>query len=801
MKFTAAVNTWKETAPQLRFLGQIVLSESDTFEYLKILGRHLRTRSDCFSNATALAVLAVNCAYYTYDDEGFWKHFCSKLNCDLGMQSELGEAIEAYMHKIDTNFQPRTGPNRYVGRILEQCGISRYFLKDFVWFIKHLKQRAKWDATAELQFNDYERCVPDDLPKWLGKFLRDKGGWTFTTSVAKNMSQLNRGLLTHEQLASLPSYRPSFWSDFFKVYGGHSILPPRPSSDENQIQPTPLFAPPSMHWESPLNCPDHIVTEYVGTLPLPKLIIENPQSIISMEYLLIYDAGQGPRSIPATSLEKLSEYHSSLDLSKLGLGFPCRLRLWFEATGRTVISGGQRVMNELAVNIVDDLSITASSNLVAPEDRLPICLNAPNDYTLSFSTEAAHVPESPNTWVASCQTTPAQGFLKNGSFSLQFSIPIYRDILQLEDDTGILLKSELDGGQFIYLEGSPGSDLALEIRNGEDKSTIFSGGRFGKDGTLKINSRSLAQGLFGWAAPWGIVTQGTGSPSGGLLFLDLLTFLETFPESSQYPEPFYKALPTDSRKSLREFSKVLRGEGTTSFDVDGIQELPKKLQTAIWVFAACSLTFDGTAIEGLDCDDPEQPIPPKTRFAIQWYRQAKSILTNGDMDAIESLLNGKPDFVAVCSPRWKTILKDEIGRLEDLKHMDADLKEAIDEWVQHVSAPQLGTTGMIAGLPKGRELIAAWRSHCRNLAGPEISYEKARSCSDEPGLIGDLGKLLQLAILKKEGRQNLMDNIKTINMSPGLQPYANALKNNEELPTELEGLKRLLEGQHISAEE
>ncbi|WP_157917328.1 hypothetical protein [Pseudodesulfovibrio profundus] len=746
-------------------------------------------------------MLAVNCAYYTYDDEGFWKHFCNKLNCNSSMQSDLGEAIEAYMEKIDTNFQPRVGTNRYVGRIMEQCGISRYFLKDFVWFIKHLKQRAKWDATAELQFDDYELCVPEDLPLWLGKFLRDKGGWTFTTSVAKNMSQLNRGLLTHEQLASLPSYRPSFWSDFFKVYGGHSILPPRPSSDEGQIHPTPLFAPPSMRWESPLKCPDHIVTEYVGTLPLPKLIIENPQSIISMEYLLIYDAGQGPRSIQATTLEKLSDYHSSLDLNKLGLGFPCRLRLWFEATGRTVISGGQRVMNELVVNIVDDLSITASSNLVAPEDHLPICLNAPKDYTLSFSTEATHVTDSPNTWVASCRTTPAQGFLKNGSFSLQFSIPIYRDILRLEDDTGTLLKSELDGGQFIYLEGSPGSDLALEIRNDEDKSTIFSGGRFGKDGTLKVNSRSLAQGLYNWAGPWGIVTQGTGSPSGGLLFLDLLTFLETFPEPNQYPEQFFKALPTGSRTSLKEFSKVLRGEGTTSFDVNDIQAFPTKLQTAIWILAACSVAFDDTAIEGVDCDDSEQPIPPKTRFAIQWYRQAKSILTNGDMDAIENLLNGKPDFVAVCSPRWKTILEDEIGRLEDLKHMDADLSEAINEWSFHVTAPLPGTTGMIACLPKGQELISAWRKHYKKLAKPEIPYAEAKKCSGEPGLVGDLAKLLQLAILKNTDRQNLMAPIDATNMSPGLQTYANALKNNEELPTELEGLKRLLEGQHISAEE
>lgn len=230
MNYTTAVNTWKEVAPQSRFLGQIVLSESDTFSYLSILGRNLRTRTDCFSNATALAVLAVNCAYYTYDDEGFWKHFCDKLNakCDSNTQSDLGGAIEAYMQRIDSNSQPRAGTYRYVGRILEQCGISRYFLKDFVGFIRHLKSGSRWSDTAELQFDDYRRCVPGNLPKWLGEFLKDKGGWTFSTSIAKNLSQLERGLLTHEDLASLPSYRPGFWNDFFKAYDGRTIrTPPR----------------------------------------------------------------------------------------------------------------------------------------------------------------------------------------------------------------------------------------------------------------------------------------------------------------------------------------------------------------------------------------------------------------------------------------------------------------------------------------------------------------------------------------------------------------------------------------------
>lgn len=803
MNLTAAVKTWKESAPSLQFLGQIVLSKSDTFDCMATLGRDLRTWSDYYSNATALAVLAVNCAYYTYDDEGFWKHFCKHLNIDStpSNQSELGQAIEAYMRKVDSNFQPKAGPNRYVSRILEQCGINRHFMDDFVRFIKHLKHGSKWEATAELDFEDYRRCVPEDLPKHLRIFLKDKGGWTFSTSVAKNLSQLERRLLTHEQLASLPSYRPGFWYDFFQIYYDGRSIRLRLPEDVRQIQSTPLSDPPSMRWETLPQCPSHITTKFVGTIPLPKLVIDNPQSISSMEFLLIYDTGHSPQSIPLKHLEKLSNKRSFLDLAKLGLACPCRLKLWFEATGRTVITGGQRVMNELAVNIIDDLSIAAPSALVAPEDQIPVCLNAPDGYSLNFLTEATEVIGSPNTWMVSCKNTPAQGTLKTGAFSLQISIPLYRDILRLEDETKILLKGELDNGQFINLEGKPGSALSLEVGNGNVKSNIFTGGVFGNDGTLRINSRSLARGLFDWPEPWGIVTQGTGSPSGGLLYIDLRAFLESFPESSQYSEQFYKALPAGCRTLLKVFSNVLVGKGTTIFDVDDIPKLPKKLQTAIWILAACSRAFDGTSIEGVDCDDPELPIPQKTRLAIKWYQKAKTILTNGNMDVIENLLNDKPDFVAVCSPRWKAVLKEEVGRIENLKHMGTDLREAMLEWSRHVLSPLPGTAGMIASLPKGQELIAAWRNHYNGLAEPEISYGMARNCSDELGPIGDLAKLLQLAILKRTDRQDLMDRIETTNMSPVLKPYANALKNNEELPTELEELKGLIKGQQISAEE
>jgi hypothetical protein len=797
MNLETAVKSWEQVAPNLRFLGQIALSESDMLNYMERLGKDLNLWNNFVQNSTALAVLAVNCAYYYYNNEGFWKHFCEQLNinCTPSNQAHLGEAIESYLSTINKNFQHRAGPNRYVSHILEQCGVSSYFLNDFVEFMKYLKQRGKWDAVAEFQFNEFSRCVPENLPKYLRSFLTDKGGWAFSTSVAKNLSQLERRLLTPQQLVALPGYRPGFWRDFFALYKGNSFCIPHSTVNELKNQTAPMIAPPFMRWEAPLKCPAHILTSPVGTRPLPKLLIANHQSISSMEYLFIYEFGRGPKSIPATMLEEFSEKYFALDLEKLELDFPCKLTLWFEATGRTLGAGGQRVTNELTVYIIDDLSIGVSDNLVPPEDYTIIELDAPDGYTLTFSTDSTPSGNFVPAWRVACKDTPLQGVLEKGKCSFCVSIPIYRDILRLEDGSKILLKTEVGKGQFVKVEGRPDSDLVLKIQNDEMECNVFSGGRFGEDGILKINTKSLQSGLSSWNAPWGIITQGTGSPFGGLLYIDILLFLEKFSESKKCSDIFFKGFPNGSGSILEKLYDTLHGKKDAKFNVNDIYRLPKKLQAASWVIAACARAFNNAAIEGFDYNEPDQPIPIGTRHAIKWYKHAKAILANDNSDDIENLLNSAPDIRAVYAPGWKKMLEEERSRLERLNHLEQDFSTAMAEWVKQITSAQPSCSGMIACLPNGMSLISAWRSYFRRLAAPEVIYDQARVCSTEAGLTGDLAKILQLVILKDTNRRHLMDNIDIADMSSDLKHYANALKYDEEFPAELVQLKRLLQGQ------
>ena len=146
-------------------------------------------------------------------------------------------------------------------------------MRQFVQFIKDLKYGGKWDVVAELDLENYRRCVPENMPKFLGSFLKDKGGWIFTTNVAGCLSQLERGLISHKQISSLPSYRPGFWNDFFNLYEGRSLHYFR--KDEAQFEVTSALPsdPPFMYWEASHKSPSYVTTDDVSMLPLPKLVI------------------------------------------------------------------------------------------------------------------------------------------------------------------------------------------------------------------------------------------------------------------------------------------------------------------------------------------------------------------------------------------------------------------------------------------------------------------------------------------------------------------------------------------------
>ncbi len=201
--------TWKKEINSVSYIGELALEKSAVDALCRELGTNAAHRP------MTLTVLAVNCAYYYLDNDGFWTHFCAKLGVDHSSSNTqiLGYHIEKYLKTINKRFRERSGPNRYVGAILEQSGITRKQLPKFVDFLRDLGRRYKWDGVLGLDYNRYRLQIPTVGSKYLLNFLNDESGWEFVKDVARHLSQRERGLVEISELEKVKGYHPSFWAE------------------------------------------------------------------------------------------------------------------------------------------------------------------------------------------------------------------------------------------------------------------------------------------------------------------------------------------------------------------------------------------------------------------------------------------------------------------------------------------------------------------------------------------------------------------------------------------------------------
>lgn len=780
--FDEAIRQWGDQAPQLSFLGEIALSKSDTVNYLQILSSRLHLQPEHYhSYAVPITILAVNCAYYTYDDSGFWKHFCRHLNldCNQTIQDKLGHVIERYFQKIDRTFRKRRGPFRYVGRILEQCGISQYYMEQFINFIKLLKGRSRWATVAELDYGTYSKCVPDDLPKYLKKFLDDTVGWHFVTDVAASLSQRDRNLISYEKLCSLPGYRSEFWADFLKIYDG--TLVKKYVRSEADIPPLGLTAsPPSLYWlnESP-QTPGFVNDPHVYMQPFGKIGIANFHSLETGGYIFVYDSGGGATKIPTELLELEEGRCAFLDLGKLEVHLPCRIELWFETVGRNPNAEGGRQINKWTFIFIDNITISCPQHLFAPEDFMRITLQAPSGYHLHFPPPISEKENSAKQWTITCGFPRVDGELIAGLLSIPVTIPIYRDKLRMDDGSKILLSTDLDTGGTLQVEGVPGKNVQLFIQNVERKETIETGSRIGKEGNIRLNIRnSLGEVLEKWKDSWGMLSQGTGTTEGGLLYLYLPAFMKDIANLGSYPNVFFDALPKSCLKPFKLLVDISDKQDNLRFDVKHIAAFPRQLQPIAWVLAACAMVFDKAQILSLDMQDGQAllHIPAETRKTLLWFLRVQKIHSDGDTAALSALLNCPVEPKAVHAPKWIEMVQREQLRIGQLNSLWTDLSQQIAEWIKEVTGTsRLTYSGTIAGLPYGQQLTQVWRAFylwkCTySDPCPSNIYFNAKQCSEALGIVGDLARIIQLAILKETGREAQISTIDTTNISAELHP-------------------------------
>jgi len=237
---------WAKEINRYDYLGELALTKNDYETHCELFRKQCVTKKDgesptvVFSYCSVLVPLAINCAYFEYDEEGFWTHFLKRLGLSGHdeLQGTIGKKIEDYLLEKQFIERRRIGSFRYVGAILEQTGITRRHLPRFVEFLKVATNRFGWSGLITLPSYLYDEILPDTgMSPYLVNFLKDDAGIEFIRSIARSLEQARYQQNQLEFLLSLKGYRPSFWAELLEYLAEDCITV---SGSKEKINSIPL---------------------------------------------------------------------------------------------------------------------------------------------------------------------------------------------------------------------------------------------------------------------------------------------------------------------------------------------------------------------------------------------------------------------------------------------------------------------------------------------------------------------------------------------------------------------------------
>ena len=197
---------------RIQYVGEIELGFDEFVCISRILGQHLKSGWPPLY-PIVLVVIAVKCAYYDYDDDGFWVHLFSRLDLPNNQmnQGRIGYLIEAKLSELGRLSRERVGAFRYVGAILEQAGVAQRYIARYAEFLRAGVNQYGWDGLRALSYRSYQEIPLINAPWYLISFLHDQAGWELTRDTAHAMSQYYRGVVNEQELRARRGYQPGFW--------------------------------------------------------------------------------------------------------------------------------------------------------------------------------------------------------------------------------------------------------------------------------------------------------------------------------------------------------------------------------------------------------------------------------------------------------------------------------------------------------------------------------------------------------------------------------------------------------------
>jgi len=220
------------------FAGEVAISEMELEELGSVVARDLSRARQTEAVDGRLILLAVNCAYYRMDAEGFWAPFCKLLQPSKWQVNWLGTRIEQALINYGFRDRPYVEGFRFVTPVRLQAGLTLHDFPAFVRLLKEGKDRYGWSGMITMPHGDFTFLVDETLPSTkFTEFLKEReGGWALTQDVLKDLVRWEQGLSVDGK-PSPHGYRPGFWDELLPLLE----LRPTSRSTVSSWAPRPKF--------------------------------------------------------------------------------------------------------------------------------------------------------------------------------------------------------------------------------------------------------------------------------------------------------------------------------------------------------------------------------------------------------------------------------------------------------------------------------------------------------------------------------------------------------------------------------
>ena len=281
--FQIVTKEWIEKLNNCQYVSEVFLSnkklETIAEQFASSCKNSSITRQEY---ETSVLVMAVNCAYHYYDDQGFWCHFCQliKVNINSAETERLGIVIERKLKSLGLLKNERRGPFRYVGAILEQTGVSKKYITTFARIIRDIKHHNSWESLEDITYYDFQHEISKVYcSAYLKNFLLDVEGWKFTKQLFKILKLYEQGIMDITSLRELQGYQPDFWEEFLGEFSEMKNIYPEKVF---VFQPRLVFMPEDrvvgLKFFSPQYLVEIIEPSGVNNWQFPITILDTPAS-------------------------------------------------------------------------------------------------------------------------------------------------------------------------------------------------------------------------------------------------------------------------------------------------------------------------------------------------------------------------------------------------------------------------------------------------------------------------------------------------------------------------------------------